>query len=213
MKLSAFLRRLLIVLSMLSVHGQASAQLENITLGELALAADFCLDVQAMPVLGWSKTTPSPRAPKWIAIMGEPFWAMHHYCWARIGLERATRGGVSAVARNFAIGAAISDFNFVIKNSPPDFVMLPEIYYRIGDAQQMLEDYGAALEAFAKSRSLKRDYWPPYVGEAKMLVKLGKRKEAQDLLKQGLKIMPSEPNLVAALERASAAGPHRSQTR
>lgn len=207
MNLIPLLKRLAVVVCMLTAQGQAAAQLDNITLGELATTSEFCLDVQAIPITGWSKTKPSPRAAHWLSIMGEAFWGMHHYCWARIGLQRAESGRMQPSARAFAIGVAISDYYYVIKNSPPDFILLPEIYYRMGEARVLLGELAPALSDFATSRKLKPDYWPPYLGEAKLLAALGKRKEAQALLKEGLSLVPDEPNLSTALAKLAATSP------
>jgi len=203
MSLLAGLKRSALIVGMLCAHGQAAAQLENITMGELALTPPYCMDVQAIPVTGWSKTSPSPRAAHWIALMGESFWAMHHMCWALIGLHRANLAGTSAHARTYLISNAVSDFGFVLKNSPEDFVLRPEVFYRRAKAEVLLGDYGAAIDDFSRSRKLKPDYWPSYVGEADVLIKAGQRREAQQLLREGLKLLPDEPNLVAALKRAN----------
>ncbi len=137
--------------------------------------------------------------------MGEAFWGMHHFCWAMVGLQRADRAGTPPQTRTFLINVAISDFFYVIKNSPPDFVMLPEVHYRIGEARVLLGEYVSALDEFAKSRKHKPDYWPAYVGEANVLMKVGKKKEAAELLKGALKLMPNQPNILEALGRANAA--------
>lgn len=213
MNFIALLKRSAVVVCMLTLHGQAAAQVDNITRGELALTPEICQDVQAIPITGWSKTTPSPRAAKWIAMIGETFWAMHHYCWALIGLQRAERAGTQSSARVFAIGVAVSDFYYVIQNSPPDFILLPEIYYRMGEARIQLGELAPALSDFAMSRRLKPDYWPPYVGEAKVLMAVGKRKEAQALLNEGLRLVPNEPNLMAALAKLNAVSPGAARER
>ena len=71
----------------------------------------------------------------------------------------------------------------------------------------MLGELAPAVEDFATSRKLKPDYWPPYLGEAKLLATLGKRKEALALLKEGLRLIPDEPNLTAALAKLTATSP------
>ena len=199
MNFAFVLRRIPLFALCLLAHSQVGAQVANMTQGELALTPDFCQDVQS--VNGWSQhSRPSPRSPHWVSLMGETFWGMHHYCWAQIHLQRANRVGTTPQTREFLIREAIADYYFVIKVAPADFVLLPELYYRTGDAFLLLGDFASALGEFAKSRKVKSDYWPSYLGEAKLLTKVGKKKEALELLEQGLTLMPNEPNLVAAVK-------------
>ena len=193
----------------LLAQGQAGAQVANMTPGELAVTPDFCQDVQT--VNGWSQfSRPSPRSPHWVGLMGQTFWGMHHYCWALIHLQRANRAGTTAQLRAFLINEAIRDFGFVIKIAPADFILLPELYYRTGESYVLLGDYGSAMGEFTKSRKVKPDYWPPYVGEAKVLLKYGLNKEAVELLERGLTLMPNEPNLLAAVKEVNRARPRSS---
>lgn len=193
---------------LLLLQGQAGAQVGQISKGELALTPEFCQDVQT--INGWSQhSNPSPRSPHWIGKMGMAFWDMHHYCWALIRLQRVARGGMTPNQRDFEIHVAINDFNYVVDKSSQygsKFVLLPEIHYRIGDAYVLREDYGSAITEFQKSRAIKPDYWPPYVGEAKVMAKGGQRKEALALLEQGLKLMPNQPNLLAAVKNVNDRG-------
>lgn len=170
----------------------------NITAGELALTPPFCQDVQVINKV--SPTNPTPRAAHWVSLMGETFWAMHHYCWALVNLQRANRGGLPQQQRHFLMREAIADFYYVIKSAPSGFVLLPELFYRAGDVYAQLGDHGAAAGEYGKSRAVKADYWPPYAGEAKLLAKLGMKDEALRLLDKGLELMPNEPNLVAAAD-------------
>ena len=197
-------RRLLVSIGFLLAQCQVGAQVPNMTQGELALTPDFCQDVQTMN--GWSQhSNPSPRSPHWVGLMGKTFWGMHHYCWALIHLQRANRAGETPQFRKWAIQEAIDDFGFVVKIAPADFVLLPEIHFRIGDAYLLLGDVGSAFGEFAKSRELKPDYWPPYVAEANRMMKAGMNKEALALLERGLALMPNEPNLVAAVRKVNGA--------
>lgn len=180
----------------------ALAQPENITAGELALTPPVCQDVQGIGVTGWTQHfRHSPRAPYWEGIMGSTFWAMHHYCWALVHLQRAKRSGVAPQLRAHMIRTAISDYYYVIKNAKPDFVLLPEIYYRAGEARVQLGEFADAVIEFEKSRAAKADYWPPYIAHAQILERLGKRREALEQIESALRLMPAEPNLNAAYVR------------
>jgi hypothetical protein len=177
----------------LGFHAGAMA-IENITPGELALTPPFCQDVQTMN--GWSKARPSPRTGQWIGLMGDTFWAMHHYCWALVGLHRAQAAGVPPLTRKWLVKNAVDDYQFVIRNSTPDFVMLPEVFTRMGEAQLLMGEAGSAYGSFVRAREIKPDYWPPYVRWAEVLIKLNKKGEAKKLLEEGLRYSPNSKPLL-----------------
>jgi hypothetical protein len=104
----------------------------------------------------------SPNAPKWVAMMGKGFWAIHHYCWALINLLRIQGPLVPAAVKQGAREEALGDLAYVIQNSPPDFILLPEIFTKMGQIQLDLKRPAAADASFARARTLKRDYWPAY---------------------------------------------------
>lgn len=191
------------------VAGTAHAEPENITWGELALTHPVCYHVQAIPITGWTKyARESPQSALWSAMLGgdDMLWSMHHYCWALIHLRRADAVGISPEVRKYLIGVAISDFHYVVRYAmrlpkPEVFLMLPELWHRIGDANALLGQTAAAIDAYEQARRVKPDYWPPYVGQAKLLEKGNMRKNAMRLLEQGLQLMPGEPNIAAAYVR------------
>lgn len=164
----------------------------DITPGEWALAPEFCPDVQGFRY-GDQYHNTSPRAGYWVSLMGDNFWHMHHHCWAVINLKRANAAGISASQRRALLIGAKNDFGYVIRNARPDFVMLPEIFTRMGDVQVLLGEHGGAMEAYQWARKLKPDYWPPYVRWAEVLDKIGKKKEALALVEQILRITPNDP--------------------
>jgi hypothetical protein len=50
------------------------------------------------------------------------------------------------------------------------------------------------MEAFAKARTLKPDYWPAYIGEARVLEAVGKNAEAVGSSKRGFSNCRTNPN-------------------
>lgn len=189
--------------------GLAHAEPENISLGDLALAHPICFHVQAIPITGWTRLArESPESAYWNARIGgtDMLWGMHHYCWALIHLRRSEGPAVSPEERKYLRGVAISDFYYVVREAykrpnPTSFLMLPEILYRIGETQVLLGNTSGAIASFEQARAVKPDYWPPYLGHAQMLEKVGLRKDALRVLERGLQIMPDEPTLSAAYKR------------
>ena len=189
----------------------ATAQPANMTHGEVALTHPVCQDAQGMPA-GWVQHfRHSPRAPYWESVMGKTFWGVHHFCWALIHLQRAARAGISKQERDHMIRVAISDFYYVIheakRNNEDQFVLLPELYYRAGEAYVLLQEFAPAIAEFERSRQAKADYWPAYMAQAQVHARLGMRSQARELLEAGLKLMPDEPNLREAYRKLDAAGP------
>ena len=180
----------------------------NITMADLSRTPVVCMDVQGIEATGWSQGyRESPRSGYWKSVMGETFWAMHHYCWAIVRLNRMDGQLMTANQRAHAYDAAVSDFQYVLNHAKPDFVLLPEIYWRMGDAQFKKGDIGAALNYFTRSREAKGDYWPAYAGLADVMAKATRRDEAIALLKEGLETAPGAAALQERLNKLQA-GPN-----
>lgn len=197
------MRRMLLTLLLCMASVSAWSQKPaDITEGEMALLPPYCPDTQLFKY-GDRYTNPSPNAPAWIARMGETFWGMHHYCWGLIRMNRAKQFGVPAPIREGQIRGALADYEYVLANEQPGFPLAPEILTRMGEAFLALNDPGSAMEAFAKARKIKPDYWPPYVAWADVLAGIGKRADAIALVEQVVKLVPNDPDLQRHYKRLS----------
>lgn len=199
-----------LVIVSLAVSGSASAQVRNLTWGELSLTPPVCMDVQGIGLTGWVQHfRHSPRAPYWEGLLGNAFWDMHHYCWALVHQQRANRSDTPPQTREHLHRTAINDYYYIINNAidrgQKDLVILPELYYRAGDAYLQINDLAAAMIEFEKARAAKPDYWPAYVGLASVQERLGRRKEAREILERALESMPDEAGLKAALAKLGRA--------
>jgi tetratricopeptide (TPR) repeat protein len=104
-----------------------------------------------------------------------------------------------AEMRGWTREAAISDMKYVIDNTTPDFVLLPEIYTKMGEVQLLLNRPSEAYEAFGRARSLKPNYWPPYFQWGEYLRKNGKKNEARAVVEEGLGYAPDAKPLQSLL--------------
>ena len=182
------------VLSSFLASAGALAQMpENITDLEVSLLPGYCRDTWGFGRGSWSAD------PKWVAIMGQGFMAMHHYCWALIKLRRVEKPGVPPVVQQGARENALGDLYYVVKNSQRDFVMLPEIYTKIGEVQLLLKRYSNAAETFELARSLKPDYWPAYFHWAEHLRQSGHKAKARAMVEEGLAYSPDAKPLQSLL--------------
>jgi len=161
----------------------------DITDAEMALLPEYCADAQTFKY-GDAYYNTSPNAPKWVGLMGNGFWSIHHYCWALLNLGRAQKPSTSTAVRQFSRESAIEDMKYVIANTTPDFVLLPEIYTKIGDVQLSLKRAPEARDAFAQARSLKPDYWPAYLHWAEYLRQIGQKSDARAVAEEGLSYSP-----------------------
>lgn len=159
------------------------------TMGELTLAPAFCPDTMGFKY-GDQYSNTSPQAARWVAMMGPGFWAMHHFCWADINIRRAQTIAMPRSNRIALLESGISDYNYVLINTSPSFVMRPEIFLRIGDTQVLLGRKPHALQAYAAARDAKPDYWPAYQREAQILIDANLHAKAKELVRQGLARAP-----------------------
>lgn len=163
---------------------------------ELTYLPPYCVDTE------WFKGGPrysnymSPRAPYWQSVMGVGFYWMHHYCAAIVLATRAESMSVTDIQRRYHLLQAVGEYTFTIKQLRLDFVLLPEIYTRLGEAQLNLSDFGAAYSSFLRAREIKPDYWPAYSRWAAVLIKTGQKREAEELVRTGLKYSPDSVTLM-----------------
>ena len=194
--LKAALMQCVLTLVCIMGLGNAFAQKPpNVSAGELALLPEYCVDTQGFDYKDQYSTQMSPRAPYWVGLMGVSFWHHHHYCWALIKTRRALAPGVRPEQRTGGLVDAYGDLDYVVRNATPDFVMLPEIFLKMGDTQIELGSVSLALELYAESARRKPDYWPAYVNAAVALEKLGMKKDALGRIAAGLSRAPNDPVL------------------
>lgn len=180
-------RLTLLALALLcAANSSMAAKPDKVTDEEMALIPTYCPYTQS-----WGQYLKSPTSKQWAARIGSrPFSAIHHYCWGQIKQQRALRSGTPELQRKFLLEGARNDYDFVATNSPHDFILLPEIYTRIGEVELHLSQFRNAERAFAHARKLKRDYWPAYSHWAEHLIQTGKTADAKSLVETGLKYSP-----------------------
>lgn len=166
------------------------AEPEGISRGEVALLPTYCADKN----FGFN-TPDAERRAYWASLFGKSWDGLHHYCWGLVGVRRAMQAGVPPVRKAGYLREALADYIYVVQNSDPQFVLLPEVYLRIGEAQLLLGQSGSALESFQMSRSLKPDYWPAYSKAAEALISMRMPAKARELLAEGLVQAPDSVQL------------------
>jgi len=189
--------KLLIALLLACVAISATAaKPENVTEGETALLPPYCVDTE------WWKGGPrysnhmSPRAPYWESLMGDGFYWMHHYCAALVDLRRSQMFLPGSDKKRYLLQAVKMEITFTIAQVSKKFVLLPEMYTRLGEAEIQLSDIGGAYDALSRAREIKPDYWPAYSTWAEVLIRLKKKAEAKKLVREGLEYSPDSKVLL-----------------
>ena len=120
--------------------------------------------------------------------LGQSYVHYHHYCWGLIYLRRAA-GNPEKSRSNY--NAAIQNFDYVIRNSTPDFPMLPEVFLRTGMTLRFLGEHARAATEYLKAVRAKPDYTPAYSALIDLHLDLGDTESAQRVLETGLRQAPN----------------------
>jgi tetratricopeptide (TPR) repeat protein len=175
--------RLALAITLFSPSLAVIAAPQDITEVEMKLLPRYCPDTATF-------NSDATREAYWRSMMGRAFSALHHYCWGQITMMRSRKAGVPAHIRQGMWESAVGDYSYVIRNSQADFILLPEIYTRLGEVELLLGHTDKANQAFARARQLKPDYWPAYSRWAEYLMRTGKRPEALKVVVTGLQHSP-----------------------
>jgi tetratricopeptide (TPR) repeat protein len=133
-------------------------------------------------------------------IYGPGFQHAHHYCAALVALIRAART-IDPNERQVILSPVLGDLEYVIKNSPKNFVLLPEVLVKRGD---VLTDFKRGAEAardYYQAIQLKPDYAPAYSRLSDFYKRNGKIDEAKKVLNVGIKAAPKSKILQKKLSQ------------
>lgn len=181
-------------------------QPNGFTWGELALLPEYCRDTQGTVYSLHGSGGDSPRAAEWVALMGEDFWHMHHYCYGLREILRSGQAGKTPQQIRAHRERALNEYAYILRNARQSMVLMPEVYLRTGEAQLLLGNVAAAQEAFAVSRRLRPDYWPAYTKWIEVLLQAKQRELALQLAQEGVAAAPNSPELKQVLRDLQAGG-------
>jgi len=142
---------------------------------------------------------------EWMNILGQDYYVIHHYCWAIVSVSRSYRPGLPDRVRKHHLELAVADIHFSTDKATPGFVLLPEIYTKLGEAYLGLHDDKNAEVAFRTAWEAKPSYWPPYVWWAQRLLKQGKVREALLVAEEGKKNAPDAKAIDKLMDEIKAA--------
>lgn len=168
-------------------------QVESMDPRDVAILPRYCKSTQLFREK--FKTDPA-EVDHWYKVLGPGFHALHHYCWAQMQIHRALVLAKTEQVRNFYLSNAAGNIDYVIKYSPPDFVLLPELLTKKGDCLLRINQTSAGVDALQQAIRRKPDYWPPYVVMADYFKKVGDTKDARQWIQKGLQAAPNTPALL-----------------
>lgn len=146
------------------------------------------------------------------ALFGPIFNDMHHYCYGLMKVNRAILLSRDATTRRFYLNDAVNEYDYVIQRAKPDFLLLPEVLTKKGEALGHLGRGPLAVFEYERAIELKSDYWPPYARLADYYKDSGDIPKARQVLEAGLQAVPDTKALqrrLAELDGAAAAGHKR----
>jgi tetratricopeptide (TPR) repeat protein len=94
------------------------------------------------------------------------------------------------------LSTATADYAYTIANSTPDFVLLPEILVRLGEAYALLPELAKAIQSYERAIEIKPDYWPAYERLATAYTQARLPDRALEALRNGLRVLPEQPELL-----------------
>jgi tetratricopeptide (TPR) repeat protein len=158
----------------------------NVTPSEIAMLPAYC-DAK----IG----SQNPAAvEQWIKQLKRENWDhMHHYCGGLVELNRYYRG--NAAQRAKTLRDAMWEFDYVLKNTQPDFYLRADMHYNRGKVWRLLENDGKALGDFQKAIELSPGMPSATIELADLYKKLGKKEPALAALKMALKQFPTNKGL------------------
>lgn len=123
-------------------------------------------------------------------VLGEDFTHYHHYCWALLIVRRGNTTDQPNRRYGF-YDEAVKNFDYVLRNVKPSFLLLPEVYLQKGLTLQLMSNDAAAAREFLNALRVKPSYTPAYAALIDYYLNLGNVSEARRMLEVGLEHAPS----------------------
>jgi hypothetical protein len=146
---------------------------------------------------------------RWTTLIGPTFNAMHHYCWGLMKTNRALLLARDQRIRNFYLDDSINEFNFVLNNASPGFILLPEVLTKKGENLIRLGRYLSGVKELEQAIAVKEDYWPPYAALSDYYKKKGDLAEARQWLEKALVFAPDATALTRRLSELRSVRPNK----
>lgn len=143
-----------------------------------------------------------PRLSRFNDVFGwENFQHMHHYCRGLNKVKRAADSAAVPSRREGYYGDSISEFNYVLRNTRPDFVLRPEVLVQQGSSYLALDRIPEALDVLSQAILLRDDYVPAYVALGNYFLSVDDPAGAREVVEIGLYHVPDSEALLELIAR------------
>ena len=142
------------------------------------------------------------KAIKWSRKFGGAWQHLHHYCAGLNFINRANRSWDDKENKKFNLNRARTNFEYMVNHTDKSFVLLTDVYYRLGEVYKMRNNFSEASKQYSKSIELNPKYVKPYRGLSDIYIKSGQFDKAIEILEAGLKKKPKSKSLKRKLSEA-----------
>jgi tetratricopeptide (TPR) repeat protein len=176
-----------------------------LTREEVSFLPEFCRHTQLI-----IQNHGSPAEQRaWVQRTGNAFLHMHHYCIAVIAIFRSFRPTNTPADRNGFLQFAVGNLLYVVRNSEPNYVFMPEVYYRLGSAYRRM----GRLEEAAKALEMAIEGFPKHTSATIELAQVHQANAnpaaAERVLREALSRTPDSIPISSALQGLSAPRPEK----
>lgn len=170
---------LLLCLCSLPAAAQGYGEVEDIS--ELELLPDYCRGTQLIRAIS-GETKP---LSEYVAIYGNTFMHLHHYCWALNGENKLAKIRIETL-RISALVSIMANIQYVVNLMPLDFSLLPDILVSKARILFKMERDVEAVGVLFKLTQLRPDYGPAYDELGDYYQHIGDKANAIKSYQQGL---------------------------
>lgn len=138
----------------------------------------------------------SAEAKILVTKIGREGWShLHHYCVALVNIFRSHNIGITEKERENWLKYAVGEIDYVLRNSPKNFILRSEILTKRGYVLIRLKRYAEAEKDLQTAIKEQPNYWPPYGYLADIYNEQNQIEKAKAILEHGLKISPNAKGL------------------
>lgn len=131
---------------------------------------------------------------RWEAQYGPDFLHTHHLC-NGIGLLNNYYKAKTPQERKVILNDAMGNLNYMIQHAKPDFKLMPEVYWYRSQVYHLMDRLREAIGDLRKAQQLDPKQARFYLQAADHLNRLGSRKEAFEMVSEGLRHLPDHKGL------------------
>lgn len=176
-----------------------STENQQVSKADLKLLPPYCKGTQLIRDVSGDRTP----IEDYIKLYGPAFMHLHHYCWALNTENKYYRRALQKHWLQYSIG----DLDYVLGNSPPDFIFIPEIHLAKARFYSILKKHGMAIASAHQALQVKPDFAQAYVFISDLHENMGNKASAIKTLEAGYKQVPDSKPILRRMTRLGVKPP------